>query len=193
MPRKRAKATATPPPRPSIASRLKDAPKLAAAIGSIITLVAGILGLIAWFSPDAKPKPRAPTDATLQLLDFQKHVTLGSYLHSIGRPTSGTAPQSLTHDGVVATIKAVNVSGVGRADLYWSLRDVASERNLSDPHYVHQLSAHLHIKTTGDSGGAPFWVPAPPTPGRYVPVFELDTPGGAILHSLKTEEFVVDG
>jgi hypothetical protein len=192
MPRKRAKAAATPP-RTSIVSRLKDAPKLAAAIGSIVALVAGILGLVSWFNPDAKPKSRAPTDASLQLLDFQKHVSLGSYLRSIGRSTSDTPPQSLTRDGVVATIKAVNVSGVSRADLYWSLRDVVSERNLSDPHYVHQLAARLHIKTTGDSGGAPFWVPAPATPGRYTPVFELDTPRGAILSSLKTEEFVVGG
>lgn len=192
MPRRRAKAAPTPP-RTSILSRLKDAPKLAAAIGSIVALVAGILGLVTWFNPDAKPKSRAPTDASLQLLDFQKHVSLGSYLRSIGKSTSDTSPQSLTRDGVVATIKAVNVSGVSRADLYWSLRDVVSERNLSDPHYVHQLAARLHIKTTGDSGGAPFWVPAPATPGRYAPVFELETPRGAILYSLKTEDFVVGG
>jgi hypothetical protein len=29
--------------------------------------------------------------------------------------------------------------------------------------------------------------------GRYIPVFELDTASGAILSSLKTEEFVVSG
>jgi hypothetical protein len=193
MPRRQTK---TPTPRTasvSIGSRLKETPKFAATVASIVGLVAGVLGLVTWFNPDAKPKSRSPTDASLQLLDFQKHVSYGSYLRSIGKNTSAIAPQSRRRDGVVATIKAVNVSGVGRADLYWSLRDVASERNVSDLHYIHQIAAHLHIKTTGDSGGAPFWVPAPSTPGRYIPVFELDTPAGVILHSLKTEEFVVGG
>jgi hypothetical protein len=188
MARKRTKAAE---PAPTFVSRLKEAPKLAAAIGSIVALIAGVLALIAWFNPDAKPKGRAPTDAKLQMIDFQKHVTLGRYLRSIAHSTSDSTPQALARDGVVATIKAVGVSGVSRADLYWGLRDVASESDVSDPHYVHQLAAHLHIKTTGDSGGAAFWVPAPPTPGRYVARFQLETPSGVILDSTATEEFVV--
>ena len=191
MARRRAKAKAAAPT--SIVARIKEAPKLAAAIASIVGLIAGILGLISWFNPDAKPKPRAPTDASLQMIDFQKHVTFDHYLRSSGRGNPGYTPQQLARDGVVATIKVVGASGVSRADLFWGLRDVASEQDVSDPHYVHQLAARVHIKTTGDSGGGAFWVPAPATPGRYVARFELDTPSGTILASLPTEEFTVAG
>ena len=59
----------------------------------------------------------------------------------------------------------INVSGVKRADLYWTMRDAASGGELADDHYVHQLAAHFRIRTTGDSGGRAFWVPAPPQPG----------------------------
>ena len=92
MARKRTKAAQAAPT--SIVSRLKEAPKLAAAIGSIVALVAGILALITSFNPDAKPKGRAPTDATLKMIDFQKHVTLGRYLRSIARSTSDSTPAS---------------------------------------------------------------------------------------------------
>lgn len=184
-------AEGTAPKRTSIVSRLKEAPKLAAAIASIVALVAGVLGLIAWFNPDFKPKGTAPTNAELQMIDFQKHVTLGDYLRSTGRSNPGYSAQALARDGIVATIKVMGASGVSRADLFWGLRDVASERNVSDVRYVHQLAAHIHIKTTGDSGGGAFWVPAPATPGRYIARFELYTPRGTILASLPTEEFRV--
>lgn len=185
--------TKTPPAaRPSLVSRLKEAPKVAAGIGSIVALVAGTLGVIAWFNPDAKGKERAPTNAALQQLDFQKHVTLGEYLRSIDRPAVQYTAAQRARDGVVATVKVVGASGVKDADLVWTLRDVASERNVTDPRYVRQKAARIHVKTTGDSGGAPFWVPAPATPGRYLAVFELKAPNGSILASLKTDEFVVD-
>ncbi|MDX6474836.1 MAG: hypothetical protein QOH95_347 [Gaiellaceae bacterium] len=186
MARKRTKSTP-----PSFVSRLKDAPKLAAAIASIVGLIAGILGLVSWFAPDAKPKAAAPQNASLQVLDFQKHVPLGDYLRSINRSGSAYTRQQLLRDGVVATIKVVNASGVSYADLFWGLRDVVSERDLRNPRYVHQRVARIHIKTTGDSGGAPFWVPAPPIPGRYLAHFDLIAPNGSFLDSIRTEEFVV--
>ena len=188
MARRRAKAPATPT---GVLARIKQAPKLAAAIASIVALIAGILGLVSWFNPDAKPKGTAPTDASLQLLDFQKHVTLGRYLRSTQRKNPGYGAEQLSRDGIVATVKVVGVSGVAQADLFWTIRDVASESDLTNPRYVHQLAAHIRIKTTGDSGGGAFWVPAPSKPGRYLPRFELEAPNGTILYALSTKEFVV--
>jgi hypothetical protein len=176
---------------PTILDRIREAPKLAAAIGAIVALAAGVLGLVSWFFPDAKPKPRAPTNAGLEMLDFQKHVTLGRYLRSIGATKTRYTAAQLARDGIVATVKADNVSGVKRADLYWTMRDAASGGELADDHYVHQLAAHFKIRTTGDSGGRAFWVPAPPQPGRYFVRFELDAAGGTILASQPTDAFVV--
>lgn len=170
--------------------RVKAEPKLAIAIG-IVTLIGGILGLVAWFFPDAKPKPRAPTDAQLEMLDFQRHVTLGSYLRMINNKDGKYTAKQLARDGVVATVKAANVSGVKRADLFWTVRDSASGGNLADARYVHQLTARFQIRTTGDSGGRPFWVPAPGQPGRYFVYFELTAPNGTILASKPTGAFVV--
>lgn len=177
--------------KPGLLDRIREAPKLAAGIGAVVGLIAGILGLVAWFFPDAKPKPRAPTDAAIELLDFQRHVSLGRYLRSIGAKDARYSPDQLARDGVVVTVKAVGVSGVKRADLYWTVRDKASGGDLDDEHYVHQLAAHFRIHTTGDSGGRPFWVPAPAQPGRYFIRFELDAPNGTILASRPTDEFVV--
>lgn len=188
MARKRAKTAAKPA---GIIARIKEAPKLAAAIASIVGLIAGILGLISWFNPDVKPKGTAPTDATLQMLDFQKHVTLGRYLRSRHQKNPGYTAEQLSRDGIVATVKIVGASGVGHTDLFWTVRDVASESDLTNGRYAHQLAAHIRIKTTGDSGGGAFWVPAPSKPGRYLARFELDAPNGAILYSLPTDEFVV--
>ena len=166
-------------------------PKLAAAIGAVVGLIASILGLVTWFWPDAKPKPRAPTDAALKMLDFEKHVSLGHYLRGIHKTNTPYSRAQLARDGVVATVKAVGVSGVKRADLYWTVRDAAGGGELSDDHYVHQLAGHFRIRATGDSGGGPFWVPAPPQPGRYFVRFELDAPNGTILASEPTEDFVI--
>jgi hypothetical protein len=194
----RRRATAQPeaeaegPAKPAgIVARIKEAPKVVAVISSIVGLIVGILGLIYLFNPDAKPKGRAPTDATMQILDFQKHVTLARYLRSRQLKNSGYTPEQLARDGVVATVKVVGASGVGRADLFWTVRDVVSGSDITAPRYVHQLAAHFRIKTTGDSGGGAFWVPAPAKPGRYVVRFELDAPNGTILFSIPTEEFVV--
>ncbi len=170
---------------------LKEGPKLAVSLGAIVGLIAGILGLVAWFNPDAKPKPDAPTDATLQVLDFQKHVTLERYLRMIKQDAGAYTPAQLKRDGVVATVKAVNVTGVERADLYWTMRDSASGNDLADGHYVHQLAGRFKIKTTGDSGGRPFWAPAPPQPGRYLVRYQLEAPNGSILNSTQTSAFVV--
>ena len=174
-----------------IVARIKEAPKIVAVISSIVGLVVAIVGLFFLFNPDAKPKGKAPTDATMQILDFQKHVTLGRYLRSRQMKNPGYTTDQLARDGVVATVKVVGASGVGRADLFWTVRDVASESDITAPRYVHQLAAHFRIKTTGDSGGGAFWVPAPAKPGRYVVRFELDAPNGTILFSVPTEEFVV--
>jgi hypothetical protein len=179
------------PTSPGLFGRLKEAPKLVVALGAIVTLIAGVLGLVAWFFPDAKPKPRAPTDAKLEILDFQKHVTLGRYLRTIDKDASGFSAGQLARDGVVVTVKAVGVSGVKRADLFWTVRDSASGSDLADAHYVHQLAARFRIRTAGDSGGRPFWVPAPPQPGRYFVRFELSAPDGTILASTPTGPFVV--
>jgi len=176
--------------RQGFLGRLKEAPKLATLI-AIVTLIAGILGLVAWFFPDAKGKPRAPTDAKLEVLDFQKHVSLRQYLQTIKKKEDGYSTEQLTRDGVLATVRAVNVSGVKLAELYWTVRDSASGGDLADAHYVHQLAARFHIQTTGDSGGRRFWVPAPPQPGRYFVHFELTAPNGTILNSESTRAFVV--
>ena len=185
-------AEAEAPAKPAgIVARIKEAPKVVAVISSIVGLVVAILGLFFLFNPDAKPKGKAPTDATMQILDFQKHVTLARYLRSRQLKNSGYTPEQLARDGVVATVKVVGASGVGRADLFWTVRDVVSGSDITAPRYVHQLAAHFQIKTTGDSGGGAFWVPAPAKPGRYVVRFELDAPNGTILFSIPTEEFVV--
>jgi hypothetical protein len=177
--------------RRGILSRLKEAPKLAVSLGAIVTLIAGILGLVAWFYPEAKPKPPAPTDAKLEILDFQRHVTLRRYLLMIRQDPGRYSPEQLRRDGVVATVKAVGVSGVKRADLYWSIRDSASGNDLADPHYVHQLAGRFKIRTTGDSGGRPFWAPAPPQPGTYLVRYQLEAPNATILASTGTDTFVV--
>jgi hypothetical protein len=91
----------------------------------------------------------------------------------------------------VATVKVVGASGVGHADLFWTVRDVVSGSDVADGRYVHQLAAHVKVKTTGDSGGGAFWVPAPAKPGRYLVRFELDAPNRTILFSVPTDEFVV--
>lgn len=168
------------------------APKLTLArVIAIVTLIGGVLALVAWFFPDWKPKPDEPTDANLEMLDFQRHVTLGRYLQRINEKPTRYTPAQLSRDGVVATVKAVGVSGVERADLYWTVRESASGADYADAHYVHQLAGRFRIKTTGDSGGRPFWVPAPPQPGRYVIRFELTTEDGTILASKPTTAFVV--
>ena len=170
---------------------MRESPKLAISLGAIVGLIAGVLGLVAWFFPDAKPKPRAPTDAKLEVLDFQKHVTLQRYLRMIRKDAGNYTPAQLKRDGVVATVKAVNVSGVKRADLFWTIRDSASGSDLADGHYVHQLAGRFKIATTGDSGGRPFWAPAPPQPGSYFVHYQLEAPNGSILNSTQTGAFVV--
>ena len=174
-----------------VAAWLKSTPKLAAGIASIVGLIAGVLALISWFAPDVKPKPAAPTDAKLEMIDFQRHVTLGSYLRSTSQDSSAYDAEGLARDGVVATVRVANASGVRRAVLRWTLRDVVSGHDVDDPNYVHQRAAEIRIATTGDSGGGEFWVPAPPVPGRYVAVFELDKQDGGLIAKGKTEEFVV--
>ncbi len=176
---------------PGFLTIVRESPKLAISLGAIVGLIAGVLGLVAWFFPDAKPKPRAPTDAKLEVLDFQKHVTLQRYLRMIRKDAGNYTPAQLKRDGVVATVKAVNVSGVKRADLFWTIRDSASGSDLADGHYVHQLAGRFKIATTGDSGGRPFWAPAPPQPGSYFVHYQLEAPNGSILNSTRTGAFVV--
>lgn len=175
----------------SALSILRESPKLAVSLGAIVGLIVGVLGLVAWFFPDAKPKPRAPTDAKLEVLDFQKHVTLGRYLRMIKQDAASFTPAQLKRDGVVATVKAVGVSGVERANLFWTMRDSASGNDLADGHFVHQLAGRFKIRTTGDSGGRPFWAPAPSQPGRYFVRYQLEAPNGSILNSTQTNTFVV--
>jgi hypothetical protein len=177
---------AAEPGRPGVLDRIKQAPKLAAAIGGIVAAIAGILGLVTWVFPDAKPKPRAPTDATLAIIDFQRHVSLGEYLDT--HPIKGANPSAAqrSRDGVVVTVRAADVSGVKRADLFWTVRDEASDATID-----RQLAGHLKINTTGDSGAAPYWVPAPSQTGRYFILFELDTQSGTILNTTRTDPFAV--
>jgi hypothetical protein len=175
---------------PSLLDRVRAASNLTRLI-AIVTLIGGILGLVAWFFPDAKPERRAPTDAQLELLDFQKGVPLARYLRRINQDSSRYSRQQLARDGVVFTVKAVDVSGVKRANLFWTVRDSASGNDLADEHYVHQLAGKFQIRTTGDSGGRPFWVPAPPQAGRYFVYFELSAPNETILASKQTDTFVV--
>jgi hypothetical protein len=191
MTRRRSRPRQSRSKPPTILERLKQAPKLAISIGAIVTLIAGILGLVAWFFPDAKPKPRAPTDAHIEILDFQRHVTLGDYLRMINEKDAKYTTQQLKRDGVVATVKAVQVSGMKRADLYSTVRDSASGSNLSDDHYVHRRVGYFKIRTTGDSGGSPFWVEAPRQPGGYFVYFQLEAPNETILASKKTAQFIV--
>lgn len=199
--RRRRGSTPTPVPTPGgggggsgsagFLTVLRESPKVAVSLGAIVGCIAGILGLVAWFFPDAKPKPRAPTDAKLEVLDFQRHVTLQRYLRMIKQDGGSYTPAQLKRDGVVTTVKAVGVSGVKRADLFWTIRDSASGSDHADGHYVHQLAGRFKINTTGDSGGRPFWAPAPPQPGRYFVRYELTAPNGTILNSTQTSTFVV--
>jgi hypothetical protein len=49
----------------------------------------------------------------------------------------GYTTDQLARDGVVATVKVVGASGVGRADLFWTVRDdVASESDITAPRYA---------------------------------------------------------
>ena len=63
-------------------------------------------------------------DAKLEVLDFQQRVTLGRYLSMIKQDAASFTPAQLKRDGVVATVKAVGVSGVERANLFWTMRTV---------------------------------------------------------------------
>jgi hypothetical protein len=171
--------------RPGPLDRIKELPKLATSIGAVVTLIASIIALVLWILPD----PPGPTNAKLEVLDFQLHVSLGDYLTENGLENPGYTPGDLTRDGVVATVSAEDVSGVKRADLYWSVRPTTGI--LSDKHYRHQPAGHFKIRTTGDSGGRPFWVPAPAPPGRYYVFFQLEAPNHTVLRTTRTDEFPV--
>jgi hypothetical protein len=170
---------------PGLLDRIKELPKLATGISAVVTLIVSIVALVLWILPD----PPGPTHAKLEVLDFQRHVSLGDYLNQNGMKNPGYTPVELARDGVVATVSAVDVSGVKRADLYWSVRPTTGV--LSDKHYRHQLAGHFKIRTTGDSGGRPFWAPAPAPPGRYYVFFELDAPNKTVLATTRTDEFPV--
>jgi hypothetical protein len=163
--------------------RIKQVPKLAAAIGAVVATIAAILGLADRLWPKEE---RAPTDASLSVIDFRKHVSLEEYLRENNRPRSGYNRQQLARDGVVVTVKAEDVSGVKSADLYYRLRDSVSGEDVK-----RELAGRFKIKTNGDSGGAPFFVPAPDEPGKYLVVFELLAPNGTFLSTVKTETFSV--
>ena len=174
-----------PNTRARIIGFVKRRPKLTT-ISVLVGIVVGILAIVVWFFPDIKPKPKSPTDAALEITDFRKHVSLGDYLNENNLDPSTYKPGQLAHDGVVATVKAVKVSGVKRADLYWTLRDTASDANVG-----RGLAGHFKITTTGDSGGRAFWAPAPSPPGRYLVVWTLEKADRTILATAKTDEFAV--
>ena len=166
-----------------LGGRIKQIPKLAAAIGAVVATIAAIIGLADRLWPKEE---RAPTDAALSVIDFRKHVSLEQYLRENNRPMSGFNRQQLDHDGVVVTVKAEDVSGVKSADLFYRLRDTVSGADVN-----RALAGSFKIKTNGDSGGAPFFVPAPDDPGKYLIVFELVAPNGTFLSTVKTETFRV--
>ena len=174
---------AAPAEDTGLLGRIKQVPKLAAAIGAVVATIAAILGLADRLWPKEE---RAPTDASLSVIDFRKHVSLEQYLRENNRPMSGYNRQQLARDGVVVTVKAEDVSGVKSADLYYRLRDSVSGEDVK-----RELAGRFKIKTNGDSGGAPFFVPAPDEPGKYLVVFELLAPNGTFLSTVKTETFSV--
>jgi len=179
-------ATGAPPASESgggLLARIKQLPKLATAVGAVVASIVAIIGLVTTVWPDSES---APTDAGLQVLDFRKHVSLGDYLRETNHDASQYTAEQLAHDGVVVTVKAVDVSGVKSADLYYRLRDTVSGADVD-----RKLAARFKIRTNGDSGGQPVYVPAPNDAGRYLVVFELLAPNGTVLNTTKTEEFSV--
>ena len=179
--------SANPPtPKPTALDRIKELPNLAKGVGAIVSLVVSLIGLFTWAFPGCSRPAAGPTDGALKVLDLQKHVTLGEYLRT--HPVKSASPTAAERgrDGVVVLVRAEGLSGMKRADLYSTVRDSASGADVEK-----HLAGRLAIKAAGDSGGGAFWIPAPSEPGSYYILFELDSPSGTLINTVKSDPFSV--
>jgi len=175
-------------PKPTFLDRVKELPNLAKGLGAIVALIVSLIGLFTWAFPGCSRQAPGPTAGSLEVVDLQKHVTLGEYLRTQTVKNANPTPAQRKVDGVVARVLAKGLSGMKRADVYSTVRDAASGADVEK-----HLAGRLKIKAAGDSGGGAFWIAAPSKPGSYYIFFELDSPTGTLINTAKSDPFSVGG
>lgn len=85
-------------------------------LGAVVALVAGAIGLIFLFFPDAKPEAREPrtSAASLAPVDFDPDITRAQYLRRIDEEPVGLTPAQLRERGafVLYRVTPTGLEGV---------------------------------------------------------------------------------
>lgn len=157
------------------------------ALGAVVTLVTGVIGLVFILLPQLKPEgPPAHTAAHLRELSFDRNVTFRQYLARAGQPVDDLDAPTLARRGVLLTFHFDVIGYKNRPlPLRWYLYDVRSGNHIGEE------SAITIQGTAGrDEGDWPLWIQAPRRPGRYSVVVELINPAGAVpLATLRSPVF----
>lgn len=188
MARPRSQPDAAQEPRRTLLDRIRDAPKLAASLGAIVALIAGVLAL------KKQLFPGGPSRGSGEILEIDRdpNVRLGDYLRSEGQKTDAYSPAALRSFGNQFTVKTgiKDYEGI-RLLLRWTMFDEKSGSTLAPKLYVNQRGKTLRATGPDQTGSAVVWVPLPPRSGQFFVRFQLVDDKGTILDTENAKPFAV--
>jgi hypothetical protein len=162
------------------------------ALGAIITLVSGLLGLVFLLLPSLKPEASAPPPVHravhLSRVSFDPRITFAQYLQRSHIPAGDLDRATLARPGALLTIhyEIIGYKDV-RLPLRWQLLDLRSAGEMGEEQAITISGISQH-----DEGDWLVWAPLPRRPGRYVLDVALLPPKGVVpLATLRGPRFTV--
>jgi hypothetical protein len=157
------------------------------ALGGVVTLVSGVLGLVFVLLPQLKPSPPPAHQAVhLSQTSFDRHVTFEQYLERQALPAGDLDADTLHQRGALLTVHYDIIGYKGkRLPLRWQVLDLRRGD---------QVGEEQAITITGtadqDEGDWLVWVPEPTRHGRYaIDVWLMPPERGGPLKTLRGPAF----
>jgi hypothetical protein len=157
------------------------------ALGGVVTLVSGVLGLVFVLLPQLKPSPPPAHQAVkLSQANFDRHVTFAQYLQRQALPAGDLDAATLHQRGALLTVHYDIIGYKGkRLPLRWQLLDLRTGDQVGEDHAI-----TITGTADQDEGDWMVWVPEPRRRGRYaIDVALLPPEPGAPLKTLRGPAF----
>jgi hypothetical protein len=134
------------------------------ALGAVVTLVSGLLGLVFVLLPQLKPSPPpAHTAVHLSRVSFDPRVTFAEYLRRSRLPAGELDRATLSRRGALLTVHyAIIGYEDDRLPLRWQLLELRTGRQVGE-----QQAITITGTSQEDEGDWFVWAPAPRRAGRY--------------------------